>query len=44
MLCYEFKKFPHEMLKCGIPEYTFLASGLEWWKTKEKEAMDNAGH
>jgi len=44
VLSYEFKKFPHEMLNCGIPEYTFMASGLEWWKTKEKEAMDNARH
>jgi hypothetical protein len=44
VLSYEFKKLPSELLKCGIPEYTFMASGLEWWKTKEKEAMDNARH
>lgn len=44
MLCHEFKKLPSELLKCGIPEYVFVASGLEWWKTKEKEAMDDARH
>lgn len=28
----------------GVDEYAFMLYGLEWWKTKEKEAIDNARH
>ncbi len=43
-MCNEFKLKPSEVLSMPSDEYHFLLYGLEWWKTKEKEAIDNARH
>jgi hypothetical protein len=35
---------PSEVMSLTINDYAFMLSGLEWWKTKEKEAIENARH
>jgi len=44
VMCHEFQMTPSQLMKMDAYDYAFLLYGLEWWRTKEKEAMDRAGH
>lgn len=43
-MCHEFNLTPEEAMSLPVNDYAFLLSGLEWWKTQEKEAIENARH
>lgn len=44
MVCHEFKLKPSVALDMPFDEYYFLLLGLEWWKIREKEAIEDARH
>jgi len=35
---------PARVMAMDRKEFEFLMFGLEWYRIKEKEAIDNAGH
>jgi len=44
VVCHEFGITPSQVMTMPVDEYAFMLSGLEWWKTKEKEAIEHARH
>lgn len=44
IICHEFHMMPAQIMDMDLEDYTFLLYGLEWWRTKEQEAIDHARH